>query len=189
LGSRELAAHQIALNLASLAFMVPLGISGAAATRVGNAIGRGSMSDARRSAAVCLAFGAAVMTFSGSLFYMVPGLLSRLYTDEADIITLAVQLIPIAALFQVFDGIQVVGAGVLRGTADTRFAAAIALIGYWCFGLPLGAYLAFRQDFGPQGLWLGLSAGLATAAVLFLLRIRYRFRREILAVEDREDAH
>ncbi len=188
-GSRELAAHQIALNLASLAFMVPLGISGAAATRVGNAIGRGSMADARRSAAVSLAFGAAVMSLSGLLFYTAPHLLSRLYTDEADIIDLAVRLIPIAALFQVFDGLQVVGAGVLRGTADTRFAAVIALIGYWLLGLPLGAFLAFHQGYGPQGLWLGLSAGLASAAVLFLLRIRHRFGQEILAVEDREDLH
>lgn len=186
LGSRELAAHQIALNLASLAFMVPLGISGAAATRVGNAIGRGEVAAARRSAFVCLAFGATVMSFSGLVFFFAPELLSRLYTNEVDIIALAVQLIPIAALFQVFDGLQVVGAGVLRGTADTRFAAIIALIGYWFLGLPLGVFLAFRQGLGPQGLWLGLSAGLASVAVLFIWRIRHRFKGEILAVEDRE---
>lgn len=189
LGSRELAAHQIALNLASMAFMVPLGISGAAATRVGNAIGRGDVSGAKRSAAVSLVFGATVMSFSGMLFFLAPGFLSRLYTNESDIIALAVRLIPIAALFQVVDGLQVVGSGVLRGTADTRFAAIMAFIGYWCFGLPFGAYLAFGQKMGPQGLWLGLSAGLAAVAVLYLLRIRHRFQGEILAVEDRELDH
>lgn len=189
LGSRELAAHQIALNLASLAFMVPLGIGGAAATRVGNAIGRGDMEAARRSAGVCLVIGGLVMSFSGTLFFTAPGLLSRLYTNEADIIALAVQLIPVAALFQIFDGLQVVGAGVLRGMADTRFAAIIALIGYWFIGLPLGWFLAFGQSMGPQGLWLGFSAGLGSVAVLFLWRIRHRFHGHILAVEDQEVAH
>ena len=186
LGSRELAAHQIALNLASLAFMVPLGIGGAAATRVGNAIGRGSRTAARRSAGVCLLIGGVVMSFSGTVFFVAPGALSRLYTNDVEIIALAVQLIPIAALFQIFDGIQVVGAGVLRGMADTRFAAIIALIGYWFIGLPLGWFFAFGQGMGPQGLWLGFSAGLGSVAFLFLWRIRHRFRGQISAVEDRE---
>ncbi|MEO1083072.1 MAG: MATE family efflux transporter, partial [Acidobacteriota bacterium] len=114
LGARELAAHQIALNLAALSFMVPLGIAGAAATRVGNAIGRGDAAGTRRSAAVCLGLGAGVMTFSAAVFAVFPTALARLYTSEMAVVTLAATLLPIAALFQVFDGLQVVGAGVLR---------------------------------------------------------------------------
>jgi len=91
-------------------------------------------------------------------------------------------LLPVAAAFQVFDGVQVVGAGVLRGAADTRFAAIIALVGYWVLGLPLGAYLAFHLGQGPRGLWWGLTLGLAIVAVFLCARIVRRFRGHIARV-------
>lgn len=182
-GARELAGHQIALNLAALSFMVPLGISGAATTRVGNAIGRGSMPDARRAAAVSLVLGGLVMSFAAALFRLAPEALSRIFTPDREVIAIAAVLIPIAAVFQIFDGLQVVGAGVLRGAADIRFPAAGALFGYWGLGLPLGAYLGFSAGQGPQGLWWGLTLGLAATAVLFLIRIRIRFAGDIQAVE------
>ncbi len=183
LGARELAAHQVALSLAALSFMVPLGIGGAAATRVGNALGRRSLEGARRSAAVCLGLGGLVMSVSAILFWLFPGLLARLFTDEAGVIALAVTLIPIAALFQVFDGLQVVAFGGLRGSADTRFPAAIAVVGFWLFGLPLGWMLAFRAGLGPRGLWWGFTLGLGAVALLLMWRMKVRFSRPITTVD------
>lgn len=182
LGSTQLAAHQIAINLASLSFMVPLGIASAASTRVGNAIGRRDGDGARRSAWVALGLGAGVMLVFASLFALLPGPLARLYTAESEVVSLAALLIPIAALFQVADGTQVVGAGILRGSADTRFPAIIAFVGFWVVGLPLGAYLAYRFNLGPAGLWWGLTAGLGTVAALLVVRIRVRFARSLEAV-------
>ena len=179
LGARELAAHQIALNLAALSFMVPLGIAGAAATRVGNAIGRGDAEGTRRSAAVCLGLGAGVMTVSALAFALLPRPLARLFTPEMAVVELAAVLLPIAALFQVFDGLQVVAAGILRGAADTRVPALIAFIGYWLLGLPVAWLLGVHLGFGPTGLWWGLTLGLAAAAILFLLRIRVTLRDEV----------
>jgi MATE family multidrug resistance protein len=176
IGVRELAGHQIAINLASLSFMVPLGVSGAAATRVGNAIGRGSMPEARQAAAACLLLGGGVMVIFALVFGAFPEALARLYTRDAGVIAMAAALLPIAAVFQVFDGLQVVGAGVLRGAADTAFPAGIALVGFWVIGLPAGWALGFPARLGPQGLWWGLTIGLAAVAVLFLARIAVRFR-------------
>jgi MATE family multidrug resistance protein len=179
LGVAQLAGHQIALNLASISFMVPLGISGAAATRVGNAIGRGDMPGARRAAAACLLLGAGVMLVFAAVFALAPVPLARLYTQDAAVIGMAALLLPIAAVFQVFDGIQVVSAGVLRGAADTAAPAAIALVGFWVIGLPAGWVLAFRAGLGPRGLWWGLTAGLTAVALLLFARTAHRFRGEI----------
>jgi MATE family multidrug resistance protein len=183
LGARELASHQIALNLAALSFQVPVGIAGAAAARVGNAIGRRDAVGARRSARVCLGMGAGVMTVSAAAFAFLPGQLARFYTPDQEVIALAATLIPIAALFQVFDGVQVVGSGVLRGAADTRVPALLGLIGYWCIGLPLGYQLAFRWGHGPQGLWWGLTIALAAVAAMLVARITWRFNRSVDRVE------
>lgn len=176
LGPIKLAGHQIALNLASVSFMVPLGIAAAAATRVGNAIGRGEVEAARRSAVVCLALGASVMAAFGVLFRLAPWPLARAYTPEAEVLAVAVVLVPIAGVFQVADGVQVVAAGILRGTADTRVPALIALVGFWGVGMPLAVLLGFHLDMGPRGLWWGLTAGLATVALLLAVRTRFRLR-------------
>jgi MATE family multidrug resistance protein len=182
LGVHELAGHQIALNLAALSYMVPAGVAAAASTRVGNAIGRGDMPGARRAAAVCLVLGAGVMGLFGLLFALAPRLLAGLYSEDPRVLAMAATLLPVAGAFQVFDGVQVVGAGALRGAADTRFAAVVALVGYWVLGLPLGAYLAFRLGQGPRGLWWGLTLGLAFVAILLLARIVRRFRGQISRV-------
>jgi MATE family multidrug resistance protein len=183
MGVVELAGHQIALNMASLSFMLPLGVSGAATTRVGNAIGRADMPGARRAAAASLFLGAGVMVIFAVLFSLLPEPLARLYTTDPAVIAMTVALLPIAAVFQVFDGIQVVGAGILRGTADTAFPAAMALVGFWAIGLPAGWYLAFRAGVGPTGLWWGLTLGLAVVATLFVTRILVRFRSHIARVD------
>ncbi|MEQ8765846.1 MAG: MATE family efflux transporter, partial [Planctomycetota bacterium] len=130
-GPTAQAGHQIALVLASTTFMVPLGVSVSATTRVGNAIGRGDQEAARRSSHVCLGLGALVMLVSATCFAVFPEPLSRLFSPSNErVVALAATLLPVAAVFQVFDGLQAVGAGVLRGTADTRVPATIALLGF-----------------------------------------------------------
>jgi MATE family multidrug resistance protein len=181
-GAEAIAGHQVAILLASLSFQVPFGIAGAAMTRVGNAIGRGDMPAARRTAAVCLGLGAGVMTLFAAAFGLMPRQLAALFTDEPGVITVAVRLLPVAAAFQVFDGIQVVGAGILRGTADTALPALGALIGYGLLGLPAGWLLAFAGGLGPAGLWWGATLGLCVVAVLLLARILFRFRGEVARV-------
>jgi MATE family multidrug resistance protein len=179
MGVEALGGHQIAINLASLSFMVPLGISGAAAARVGNAIGRDDMPGARRSAAACLLLGMGVMVFFALLYGLLPVQLAKLYTSDSAVIAMAATLLPIAAVFQVLDGAQVVAAGVLRGAADTTFPAVMAILGFWGIGFPFSWYLGFRAGWGPAGLWWGFTAGLAAVTLLYGLRIFLRFRGHI----------
>jgi MATE family multidrug resistance protein len=179
MGVAQLAGHQITLNLASLSFMVPLGISGAATTRVGNAIGRQDMPGARRAALACLLLGGGVMVLFAILFAAFPEALARIYTRDAATIAMASLLLPVAAMFQVFDGVQVVSVGVLRGAADTAVPAVLALLGFWAVGLPSGWFLGFRLGHGPTGIWWGLTIGLGAVATLLLLRIAARFRGHI----------
>lgn len=179
MGVAALAGHQIAINLASLSFMIPMGIGGAAATRVGNAIGRQDMPGARRAAAVCLVLGAGVMLAFALLFALAPEALARLYTSDREVIAMTALLLPIGAVFQVFDGIQVVGAGILRGAADTTFPAGLAFLGFWTLGLPAGWYLAFPAGHGAAGLWWGMTVGLAAVSLLLVARIAQRFRGTI----------
>lgn len=179
MGVATLAGHQIAINLASLSFMLPLGIGGAAATRVGNAIGRQDMPGARNAATVCLTLGAGVAVACALVFALLPGPLARLYTRDSEVIAMAALLLPIAAAFQVFDGVQTVGAGILRGAADTTFPAALAFLGFWGLGLPAGLFLAYRAGQGAAGLWWGMTVGLAAVSVLLVARIAQRFRGTI----------
>jgi multidrug resistance protein, MATE family len=174
LGDDVLAGHHVALSLAALSFMVPVGISAAAAVRVGLAIGRGDPEGARRSAKVSLWAGAGVMCVSAALFVLVPRTLAGLYTDDAAIIALGASLLPIAAVFQVFDGVQIVSGGVLRGSGDTRTPMIVYLFGYWAFGLPLAYWLGIVRGKGPAGMWWALVATLAVVAAVLVLRVRAR---------------
>ena len=187
IGATELAGHQIALNLAALSFMVPLGLAGASAARVGNAIGSGDQERARRAARISLAMGASVMAFFGLLFATIPQHLARLFTPDRAAIEMAAMLLPIAAAFQIADGTQVVGAGILRGTADTRFPAIIAFLGYWVLGLPGRPAARLSAGLGPRGLWWGLTLGLASVAAMFVTRIRVRFRGQIRRAEEHHE--
>lgn len=174
LGARAVAAHQVTLNFAAFSFMMPLGISQAAATRVGNLLGAGYPERAQRAAWVALAMGAGVMACWGALFVLARHELPRVLTSEVDVIALAATVLPIAAAFQVFDGIQVVGCGVLRGTGRTRPVVWFNLLAYWVLGLPIGAWLALRGGFGIAGIWWGLCIGLAVVAMSLLAWIRVR---------------
>ena len=174
IGASTVAAHAVVLKLASLTFMVPLGISVAAATRVGNRIGAGDPRGAQHSAHVALGVGAGVMGFSALAFLVLPRPLAALFTPERDVIAIAATIFPIAAAFQVFDGTQVVGGGILRGMGTPRPAALFNLLGYYVLALPLGFLLAFEAGLGIRGIWIGLAFGLAVVAALLVLWIAYR---------------
>jgi multidrug resistance protein, MATE family len=173
LGEATLAGHVIALNLASLSFMMPLGISQGASTRVGNLIGAGMPAAARRSAVLALALGAGVMVVSAVLFVVLRHELPALYTSDPEVVAVAAGILPIAAAFQLFDGTQGVGGGVLRGAGSTRPAAVFNLVGYYVIALPLAA-LAVRAGMGVHGLWWGLCLGVALVAVALVWWIRRR---------------
>jgi MATE family multidrug resistance protein len=182
LGTIPIAAHQVAINLASLTFMVPLGISGAAAVLVGQAVGRGDIAGARRAARAALACGVAFMASTALIMLIAPTPLARVYSREAPVVALAAALLPVAGTFQVFDGLQVVSLGILRGVADTRVPFLIALLGFWLLGFPVSLLLAFQRGLGAAGLWWGLVVGLAAVAVLLLARVRARLSRDVRRV-------
>ena len=183
LGAIQVAAHQVALNLAALTFMVPLGIAAAASVLVGRAIGGGDPAAARAAARTALFCGIAFMSATALLFLFLAEPLARLYTSDAAVVGLAASLIPLAGVFQVFDGTQVVSAGVLRGAGDTRAPMVIGLVGFWLVGIPVSLLLGIHGDVGPRGLWWGLVSGLAAVAVILLGRVRHRFGRELRRVE------
>src|SRR5581483_44386 len=163
----SLAAHQIALGAAALAFMVPLGVSSAAAVRVGQALGRKQPSEAARAGWTALLLGGVFL----------PHAIVRVFTNEPAVISTAVSLLLVAAVFQLFDGLQVVATGVLRGSGDTRTGMVAGLVGFWAVGLPVGAVLAFRAGLGVVGLWIGLSTGLILVASALVAVWARRSRR------------
>ncbi len=178
-----LAAHQVAINLASFTFMVPLGIGAAAAVLVGQAIGRDDAGAARRAAAAALTAGVAASAMTTVLFLVIPAQLASAYVREPGVIALAATLIPLAGVFQLFDGVQAVAGGALRGAADTRAAMVANILGFWMVGLPIGLTLAFRAGLGPRGLWWGLVVGLAAVAAVLLVRLYHLFGGPLTRVQ------
>jgi MATE family multidrug resistance protein len=158
--------HQIALNLAGLAFMVPLGLSSSGAVRVGHAFGAGDPARAARAGWTALAASSVIMLAIALVFFLLPGPLLRAFTSEARVIDIGIALLAIAAAFQLFDGAQAVATGILRGIGDTRTAMVINVIGHWVFGLPAGYTLCFVAGWGVAGLWIGLSIGLVFVATI-----------------------
>jgi multidrug resistance protein, MATE family len=183
LGTPEIAAHEIALNLASLTFMVPLGVGAAAAVRVGHAVGEGDRAAARDRARTALFCGVGFMLCAAIVMLAVPRAIAAAYTNQPLVAPLAASLIPIAGMFQLFDGIQAVSAGVLRGLGDTRAPFVINLAGFWLCGFPLSVALAFRTPLRAMGLWWGLAVGLAVVATLLVLRVRSRLREGLVRLE------
>ena len=171
LGTAELAAHTVAINLVSFSFMVPLGVSMAAVTRVGNLIGKGKPKRAQLASYVSLGMGAAFMVFAAVLFLIFREPLVALYSQDPAVIALAVLILPIGATFQLFDGVQVVCGGILRGMGNTTPAAVFNLVAFYFLALPLAGWLAFRQGWGLAGVWWGLAIGLAVIASLLVLYI------------------
>lgn len=181
LGTTAVAAHTAALSLASLTYMVPLGLSAAAATRVGNLVGAGLPWP--RAAWTAVALAAGVMGTSAAAFTAMPRVLGRIYLPAGDALELMVVILPYAALFQLADGTQVSCFGVLRGLGDTRQPMIANLVGYWLIGLPLGVWLGFYRGWGLAGVWLGLAVGLILVAALLLGRLNWHTRRSEVAAK------
>ncbi len=189
IGTAEVAAHQIAIQLASASFMVPLGVSMAVTVRVGLAVGRGDLAGARRAGFVACAIGAAFMVGCGLLFWAIPEPLAGLFLNPGDpaapaVLALAASFLRIAAIFQLVDGLQVIGAGALRGLRDTRLPMLIAILGYWAIGLPVCLLLGFLLDLGGRGIWMGLAVSLLVVATLMV----HRFDRLTRPTQQAADA-
>jgi MATE family multidrug resistance protein len=183
LGTLEMAAHQIAITLAALTFMVPLGVGTAAAVRVGHAIGAGDDARAREAIRAAYLCGVGFMVVTAVIFLTLPRLVASAFSPDPRVIALAAVLIPIAGVFQVFDGAQAVGAGVLRGAGDTTAPLFVMLGAYWLVGVPVSAYLGFHTNLRASGLWWGFVFSLAVVAVFLFLRIRVVFGRQLRRIQ------
>jgi MATE family multidrug resistance protein len=178
MGTLQLAGHQIALNLCSTTFMVPVGLSATAAVRVGHALGRDDVPGARRAAFIAYALGMAFMGTAALAFHFLPEMFVGIYTGDPELLGMGVELLMIGAVFQLSDGTQSIAIGALRGAADTRTPMLVAFIAYWLVSLPLGWALAFRWGMGARGLWWGLTAGLTLVALVLALRFLRLVRPE-----------
>ena len=174
IGAPAVAAHAVALQLAALTFMVPLGLGQAATVRVGLALGRQDEAAIARSGWTAWVIGVGFMGAMAVVMWSIPHRLVTLFLTDipanAAVIALAVSFLKVAAAFQLVDGAQVIGAGMLRGLHDTRWPLVFALVGYWVVGLGIGTWLAFGADWKGLGIWIGLATGLASVAVLMLAR-------------------
>lgn len=180
LGPTAIAGHAVALNVASVTFMVPFGLSAGAATRVGNLVGAGL--EWRPAARAALLMGGGFMACSGLALLLFPAAIGGLYTQDPPVLAVVITALPVAAAFQLFDGLQTVANGVLRGVGDLRFPAVAGLIAFWFLGLPAGYLLGIRGEAGVQGIWVGLVVGLFTVSVLLVGRVRVRMRRGAFTV-------
>ncbi len=185
LGAISLASHQIALNTVSLTYMVPLGISSAAAVRVGQAIGRRDPSGASAAGDSAIFFGAVFMTLAGIALLVFPRWIARMFTPDEIVTHNTVLLLAAGAAFQLFDGIQTVATGALRGAGDTRTPMFCHFTAYWIIGLPLGAWLCFYRGWGAFGLWSGLSLALILIGIVLLFAWRRTVRRMARALTDK----
>ncbi|MFZ1519969.1 MAG: MATE family efflux transporter [Ignavibacteriaceae bacterium] len=179
IGANELAAHQIAINLASISFMAVLGISQAASIRVGNAMGEQSVYRIRKAGFTGIFLGASIMSLAGLTFILLNNFLPTLYIDDEAVISIASRLIIIAALFQLSDGTQAVGIGVLRGLTDIKGPTIITFVAYWIISLPIAYILAFNFNLGVDGVWIGLLIGLTASALMLTFRFNYKSKHII----------
>ncbi|MCC6772835.1 MAG: MATE family efflux transporter [Gemmatimonadaceae bacterium] len=183
LGTIPLAGHEITISLASLTYMVPLGINAAAAVLVGRAIGSGDAEKARREASAALVCGVGFMACTAVVLMALPGPLARIFTSDSAVLAVTATLIPIAGIFQMFDGVQGVSSGILRGAGDTHVAMYINLLAYAVVGLPVGAWLCFGRGMGAEGMWWGLVLGLAVAAGSLGWRVHSHLGRSLARLE------
>ena len=186
LGVKEVAAHAVALNIASLTFQVPLGIAQAATIRVGMGFGARNSEWIRRAGRIALAVGTGAMAISALTMWVAPRLLVSAYLDVSDpinatVVHLAVSYLAVAAVFQLVDGIQVVAAANLRGLQDTRVPMLVALFGYWIVGFGTAIALGFRTPLAGVGIWMGLAAGLLVVSILLMWRWSARERLGLMA--------
>lgn len=170
LGAEIVASHQIAINVSSVAFMVAVGIGMATTVRVGHAVGRSDHAGVRRAAAAGMLMTLVTQVISASLMLGIPGVIAALYTGDRGVVALAAQLLILAGIFQLSDGLQAAANGALRGLKDTRIPMVYTTFAYWGVGMPVGWWLAFQAGHGVRGMWFGLIAGLSMAAILLTWR-------------------
>lgn len=178
IGAVEQAAHQVAINLASVTYMMASGIASAATIKTGNNFGKNNFNDLRLSAIASYHVIIGFMTITALLFIFANNVLPFLYTEDQAVISIAAQLLIIAGFFQLFDGTQVVGLGVLRGIGDVNIPTFITFVAYWVIGIPLGYFLGIYLNMGVSGIWYGLTFGLLAAS--FLLFIRFQKKTKLL---------
>lgn len=181
LGPLPASAHLVAINYSALLFMVPLGLASAITTRVGNALGRGDPQAARYAGLIGLVIMLFTQTLGAASMLLIPELIVGIYTDDAAITVIAVQLLFFSAIFQYADGIQICAAGALRGLKDTVIPMFINIVSYLLIGLSVGYYLTFNQVMGPAGMWIGMIVGLSFGAVLLMSRFLYKSNKLVHA--------
>jgi len=177
IGSYQLAAHQIAINLSSVTYMIILGISSAGSIRVAEAYGMKSSSKVRRAGFSALLIALVFNIITAAAFFLLRDVLPTFYNDNENVLILASQLLIIAGFFQIFDGAQATDLGILRGMKDTKKPLLVTVFAYWVIGIPFGYYLAFNQNFGAVGVWIGLTIGLAIVGILLTLRFHLKTKR------------
>lgn len=187
LGAVPLAAHQIAISAASLTFTVAVGFGNAGSVRVGWAVGARDREGARRAGLAAFGAGAAFMSVAALVFFAFPSAIARLMTDDAAVVAAAAPLLKVAAIFQISDGVQGVGAGVLRGAGETRFTFLANMVGHWALGFPAAALLGFAAGLGVTGLWWGFVLGLSAVGAGLLVRFLKVSSREIAPLAERHD--
>lgn len=170
LGTTALAAHQIAINLATISYMTTSGLGAAATIRIGNYLGQKEITQLRKAGFTLFAMALAIMFAWGVLFIGGKNFLPRLYIDDMNVISVAAPLLIIAGFFQLSDGLQVVCAGALRGIQDVKIPSLLIFVAYWVIALPVGYYLAFPMQLGPHGIWYGLLIGLTVTAAAMVWR-------------------
>jgi MATE family multidrug resistance protein len=184
LGTESLAAHEVALQIAGTAFMVPLGVSSAGAVRVGQAIGRRDPAGASRSGWTAISLGAGFMAISGLTMLFASGPMLGIFTSDRGVTATAETLLVAAAIFQVFDAIQVVASGALRGLGETQIPMYATLAAHWAIGLPIGYVMAFAAGQGVLGLWIGLCSGLVAAGIMLLAAWAWKVRRIMVSTDN-----
>jgi MATE family multidrug resistance protein len=177
----SLAAHQIAIMAISVSYMIPLGLAAAAAVRVGQAIGRGDPQAAAVSGWTALALGTLILCGAALVFLLAPVAIGRIFTHDVAIIRMAVNLLALAALFEIFDGFQTVSTGALRGVGDTHTPMICHFVAYWLLGLPTGWYLCFKRHWGAAGFWVGFDVALIPLGLALLYAWRRRSVRQQIA--------
>ena len=182
-GDEALAAHQLALAMASFTYCFAVGIGEAGSVLVGWGIGARDTPAARRAGLLSFAAGSSFMSLCALAFWLFPGPLARLFSNEPSVVAAAAPLLAVAAVFQISDGVQAVGAGVLRGAGDTRYSFIANVLGHYAVGLPLALLLGFRLGYGVVGLWWGLCAGLTAVAAALFFRFWTRSSRHIEPLE------
>lgn len=181
LGVVPLAAHQIAISLVSLSYMMATGIAAASTVRVGNQIGKRDAFNLNRAGNTSFIIALIFMAFCATIFIVFHNFFPTLYVDDPELISLAGTLIVVAGFFQLSDGVQVVGLGALRGMSDVKIPTIITLIAYWVLGIPVSYLFGFIWDFGPQGIWLGLLVGLSASAIALFVRFKILAKKKAIS--------